>query len=91
MLRLLVLALGYLLLALGVIGVLTPIPFGLFFLAIAMLVLIPVSPGTTRLLKRLRRNYPTIDRLMTATIRRVPAPYRRVLRRTDVSATGQRR
>lgn len=76
--------LGWVLLFIGIVGVLTPIPFGIVFLALSLVLLIPTSPGLTRFLQRMRRRSPKIDRSMAAVIRRAPAPYRRILRQTDV-------
>lgn len=75
---------GFLLLAIGIIGVLSPIPFGLLFIMLSMLFLVPTTPSFTRLVKRMRRKYPTMDKSMTSMTGKVPYPYRRVLRETEV-------
>lgn len=84
MVRFVTKALGWVLLVIGVVGILTPIPFGIFFLMLSMLLLIPTTPGMARFVQRMRRKSPKLDRSMEAVIRRAPAPYRRVLRQTDV-------
>lgn len=76
--------LGFVCLVIGIIGILTPIPFGLIFLMLALLLLIPTTPGAARLVRRLRIRFGRFDRLMALAIRRSPAPYRRILRRTDI-------
>jgi hypothetical protein len=86
MMRLALMVVGWLFLVLGIIGALTPIPFGLVFLALAMLLLIPTTPAAAPIVRRLRMRSSRFDRLMTAVIRRTPAPYRRILRRTDIEA-----
>ena len=75
---------GWVFLIIGIIGILTPIPFGIVFLALSLVLLIPTSPGVTQFVRRMRRRSPHIDRSMAAVIRRAPAPYRRILRQTDV-------
>lgn len=68
----------------GILGVLTPIPFGLIFFAIGLLFLIPTTPWVTRSVRRARGRFASFDRAMDAMTRRAPAPYRRVLRRTEI-------
>jgi len=72
----------------GIVGVLTPIPFGIVFLVLAMLLLIPTTPGAAGLEKRMRMRMRSsrFDRTMAALTRRAPAPYRRILRRTDIDS-----
>ncbi|MEM1187465.1 MAG: hypothetical protein AAGI72_03010 [Pseudomonadota bacterium] len=84
MARVLIMAVGFVFLLIGFIGVLTPIPFGLVFLLLALLMLIPTTPGVARLVQRARRRSSRFDQLMILAIRKSPAPYRRILRRTDV-------
>ena len=84
MARLALRGLGSVILLLGVIGVLTPIPFGIVFIVIAMLLLIPTTPSFTRMVRRMRVRSSRFDRVMEAAIRRTPAPYRRILRQTDI-------
>ncbi|WP_286830636.1 MULTISPECIES: hypothetical protein [Kordiimonas] len=68
----------------GIFGMLTPIPFGLIFFMIGLLFLIPTTPWVTRLVRRTREKFATFDRAMDAVTRRAPAPYRRVLQRTEI-------
>ena len=84
MARLAVQVIGYMFLALGIIGMLTPIPLGLVFFVLALLFLIPTSPRVTRAVHRLRARSARLDRALTTLIRKLPSPYRRILRRTDV-------
>lgn len=90
MVRLAVVALGLLFLLLGIVGILTPIPFGIVFLVLAMLLLIPTLPNAAGLVRRLRMRSARFDRGMTAVIRRAPAPYRRILRQTDIDSLHRR-
>lgn len=84
MIRLFIQGIGFILLFVGIIGVLTPVPFGLFFLILAMLFLIPTTPSVVRGVRHLRRRYPAFDTRMAAITRRLPYPYRRVFRSTEV-------
>lgn len=84
MIRLFIQGIGFILLFVGIIGVLTPVPFGLFFLILAMLFLIPTTPSVVRGVRYLRRRYPAFDGRMAAITRRLPYPYRRVFRSTEV-------
>lgn len=88
MIRLFFRGIGFILLFIGIIGVLTPIPFGLFFLILALLFLIPTTPSVVNGVRYLRRRYPWFDRRMDAVTCRLPYPYRRVLRRTEVDILG---
>lgn len=69
----------------GVIGLLTPIPFGLIFLVAGLMFLIPTTPAVARGIKHLRRKSERFDNAMTSITRRLPTPYRRVLRETELS------
>lgn len=84
MLRIAAIALGWVFFVLGLIGMLTPIPFGIVCLMLSMLLLIPSSPRTVGFIRRMRQRSSYVDRVMAAVIRRAPAPYRRILRRTDI-------
>lgn len=81
--RFLAQVIGFSLLVIGVIGILTPIPFGLIFLVAALVVLIPTSPRTVRAVQGLRGRSSAADRAMYALTSRTPMPYRRLLRRTE--------
>lgn len=85
-LKLVLKALGFACLGIGMLGMLTPLPFGILFLVLASLLLIPTSPGFTAQLRRWRLNSPRFDRAMASLIRRLPLPYRRILRETDVDS-----
>lgn len=82
--RMLIQLVGFVFLALGIVGVLTPIPFGLVFLVLSFLLLIPTTPQAAHHIKRFRRWSPRFDRLMTGATSRAPAPYRRILRETAI-------
>ena len=84
MVRILLTVLGVFLLLLGVVGILTPIPFGVVFLLLAMVILIPVSPLATTMIRGLRRRSRRFDSLMVNASSRAPVPYRRILRSTEV-------
>lgn len=84
MIRLFFRGIGFILLFVGIVGVLTPIPFGIFFLILALLFLIPTTPSVLNGVMYLRRRYPAFDARMDALTRKLPYPYRRVLRRTEV-------
>lgn len=91
MIRLFFRGIGFILLFVGIIGVLTPIPFGLFFLILAMLFLIPTTPSVVKGVRHLRGRYPAFDSRMHALTRRLPYPYRRIFRRTEVDILGDYR
>lgn len=84
MIRLFIQGIGFILLFVGIVGVLTPIPFGIFFLILALLFLIPTTPAVLRGIRHMRRRSPAFDGRMTALTRKLPYPYRRVFRRTEV-------
>jgi Flp pilus assembly protein TadB len=70
----------------GVIGMLTPIPFGIIFFVIGLMFLIPTTPSVVRGVRHIRRKSEIFDRTMDKITRKLPAPYRRVLRRTEIGA-----
>ena len=84
MLRFIFMVIGLILLLFGIVGVLTPIPFGLFFIVLALLILIPTAPGTAGIVRKLRLKYPRFDRFLDAVTRRMPTPYRRILKQTEI-------
>jgi uncharacterized membrane protein YbaN (DUF454 family) len=84
MMRIVVRLVGFLFLALGVVGILTPIPFGVIFLMLSFLLLIPTTPQVARHIKSFRRWSPRFDRLMHRATTQLPAPYRRILRETAI-------
>lgn len=84
MLRFILRVIGFLFLLIGIIGVLAPIPFGLIFLILSMFCLIPTTPGTAKIVKKLRRKSTRIDRTMTNVTAKLPYPYRRILRETEI-------
>ena len=57
-------ALGYLFLVLGVIGMVVPILQGFLFLAIGLIILAKTAPWAERLLQRFREKYPEAGSLI---------------------------
>lgn len=74
---------GVLILALGLILSVLPIPFGLLLVCVALFILIPTVPGLDGRIARLRKRFIVLDRAVSAITRRLPVPYRRILRRTE--------
>ncbi|MCK0068847.1 hypothetical protein [Kordiimonas laminariae] len=70
----------------GVIGMLTPIPFGLILFVIGLMFLIPSTPSAARGVRWARTKVGIFDRAMTAITNRAPMPYRRVLRQTEINS-----
>lgn len=68
----------------GFVGMLTPIPFGLIFFIIGLMFLIPTTPSAARLVKRVRGKSRLFDRSMQGMTNRLPYPYRRILRETEI-------
>jgi len=75
---------GLALLAIGVVGILTPIPFGFVFIILALICLIPTTPAAVTLIKFLRRRSNRLDRAIDGVSYRLPFPFRRILRRTEI-------
>ena len=71
----------------GIVGMLTPIPFGLILFVIGLMFLIPTTPSVTRAVRHARSRIGFFDRAMDAATRVMPAPYRRVLRRTEIGGS----
>ncbi len=71
----------------GIIGMLTPIPFGLIFFIIGLLFLIPTTPVAADAVRWARRKIGLFDRAMHAATDRMPHPYRRILRQTEIDIT----
>ncbi len=84
MIRVTIMVLGYICLAIGFVGILTPIPLGLVFFVLALLMLIPTSPLVVRLIQKVRKKSPRFDRMLEGIARRLPSPYRRILKTTDL-------
>ncbi len=68
----------------GILGMLTPIPFGLILFIIGLMFLIPSTPSAARTVRWGRKKVPLFDTAMHAATRRAPTPYRRVLRETEI-------
>lgn len=83
MLRLLLGATGLVFVLVGLVLWPLPIPFGLLLVLVGLMMLIPVSPATADAVKALRRRAPALDRWLKQLARRLPAPYRRILRKTE--------
>ncbi|WP_374764403.1 hypothetical protein [Yunchengibacter salinarum] len=74
---------GSLLCLVGLLGMLTPIPFGLIFFVLGLMFLIPSTPSAARPIQGLRGRIAPLDRAMMAMTRRLPVPFKRVLRQTE--------
>lgn len=88
MVRIALIATGFCCLLIGLVGILTPIPFGVVFITLSALILIPTLPGADNAIRRLRVRFTRFDRMLHSVARRVPSPYRRILKRTDVYHAG---
>ncbi|RMF17284.1 MAG: hypothetical protein D6757_01470 [Alphaproteobacteria bacterium] len=71
------------LLLVGLVLWVLPIPFGIFVVAIAGLLLVATTPALQRLLARLRARSPRLDRGLQRLAPRLPQPWRRILRSTE--------
>ncbi len=71
------------LLLVGLVLWVLPIPFGIFVVAIAGLVLVATTPALQRLLTRLRARSARLDRSLGWLAVRLPQPWRRILRSTE--------
>ena len=59
--RLVTLAVGYVFLALGIVGLVLPILQGVLFTAVGLIILSREAPWARRLLDRLRRRHPRLE------------------------------
>ena len=84
MMRILCRIIGIVLCLFGIIGMLTPIPLGIIPFIIGLLFLVPTTPSAARAVRWARRKIRIFDRVMSAATNRLPYPYRRVLRETEV-------
>ncbi|UTW54920.1 hypothetical protein [Kordiimonas sp. SCSIO 12610] len=75
---------GSILCFIGVIGMLTPIPFGIIFFVIGLMFLIPSTPRAANGVRWARSRISIFDRSMDLITRRLPVPYRRILRETEI-------
>lgn len=87
MLRILCQLIGSTFCLIGIVGMLTPIPFGLILFVIGLMFLIPTTPSVARAVRWGRSRSGLFDRAMDGITRRAPAPYRRVLRQTEIGGT----
>lgn len=74
---------GSSLMIIGVFGMLTPIPFGLFFFIAGLMFLVPTTPWVTSGVKGARARIGLFDRVLYAASDRLPYPMRRILRQTE--------
>lgn len=86
MMRILCRIIGSALCFFGILGMLTPIPFGLILFIIGLLFLVPSTPSAANAVRWARRRIRVFDRVMSAATNRMPYPYRRVLRETEITA-----
>lgn len=84
LLKIILRTIGFVFLATGIVGILTPIPFGFVFIIVALIFLIPTTPAAVTWVKILRRRSSRFDRAMQGLSYRLPFPFRRILRRTEV-------
>jgi uncharacterized membrane protein YbaN (DUF454 family) len=84
LLKIILRTIGLAFLAIGIIGILTPIPFGLVFIVVALVFLIPTTPAAVSFVKVLRRRSARFDQAIHGVSYRLPFPFRRILRRTEV-------
>ncbi len=84
LLKIILRIIGFVFLAIGIVGILTPIPFGFVFIIGALILLIPTTPAAVTWVKILRRRSSRFDRAMQGLSYRLPFPFRRILRRTEV-------
>ena len=84
LLKIILRAIGLVFLAIGIVGILTPIPFGFIFIIVALIFLIPTTPVAVTWVKILRRRSSRFDQAMRVLSHRLPFPFRRILRRTEV-------
>ena len=90
MLRILCRIIGGAFSLIGAICLVLPIPLGLIigmvFLTIGLMFLIPSTPSSARFVRSVRMKANWFDRAMTGMTRRLPAPYRRILNKTEIGA-----
>lgn len=77
---------GTALVLMGTLAMLTPIPFGLILFLIGLMFLIPSTPAAARPVRWMRARVRPFDTALSAMTVRLPVPYRRVLRQTEVGA-----
>ena len=76
-----ILTFGWIFIVLGVLGLFLPILQGILFLAIGGMLLSMESPTAKRILARLRRKYPSLDKTMIGAHKRANRITRRIKRR----------
>ena len=81
--RLIARVIGFAFLIFGLIGMLSPIPFGLVFFIIGLMFLIPTTPFVTKMVRKARGSIGLFDKAMCHATRRAPYPMKRVLRETE--------
>ena len=72
---------GWIFIVLGVLGLFLPILQGILFLAIGGMLLSMESPTAQRILDRLRSKYPSLDKTMIGTHKRVNRITRQIKKR----------
>ena len=81
--RYIFIALGVVFFIIGVVGILTPIPFGIVFLTLSIVLLVPTVPRFARVVQGMRGRPNLLNRGLHGITRRAPMPYRRILRQTE--------
>jgi uncharacterized membrane protein YbaN (DUF454 family) len=84
MARILSRIIGSILCFIGIIGMLTPIPFGIVFFVAGLMFLIPSTPKAAKAVRWMRSKIGLFDKSMNVMTRRLPVPYSRILRQTEI-------
>ena len=81
--RLICRVVGTAFLLVGLVLAVLPIPFGIPFILIGLMLLIPSSPLFARWVRRARARFEHVDGAFAFLTQRTPVPYRRILRATE--------
>ena len=81
--RLICRVVGTAFLLVGLVLAVLPIPFGILFILIGLMLLIPSSPLFARSVRRARARFGHVDGAFAFLTQRTPVPYRRILRATE--------
>ncbi len=76
--RMAILTFGWAFIVLGILGLFLPILQGILFLAIGGMLLSMESPRAQRIMDRLRRRYPTLDKTMLTAQKRTASIVQRI-------------
>ncbi|MGB0683771.1 MAG: PGPGW domain-containing protein [Magnetovibrionaceae bacterium] len=81
--RYILIGIGWALVAIGLVVIPTPIPFGMALTALGLYILAWQSMGLRNKLRTVRARYPETSRWLRGTTDRLPRSMRSLLRRTD--------